>query len=301
MILNPRVVPVFLLLLTALPAAPAQSRDKPSLDILMKRGKPTFVVINVPGIEGVGVDLWCYEDNFRQPTNTERKGDSILLTHESEGNKLETILQPVADGVDITLTLTGPDEETVKKVKFVNLCATYQRSAAFGNTKDKFDESYLTDFVGRAFLFLDRGLTRLVDTERIPSVDPRDNPFSAKGRAPRPWVQEYIPAWRKRADFVNTFYGKRPLSTDRPVYPIIGVISHDQRFMSAIAWPECQRLGQLFISCLHPSPLIEETYDRQTNRCVTRGKIYFMENNPERLLESFRRDFPNWRRPPDAD
>jgi hypothetical protein len=255
----------------------------------------------MPGIEGIGVDLWCYEDSFRKAKRSKREGRTLVLFHEHEGNRLESRFEPVPGGVEITVTLSGSDEEAIKNVEFLNMCVTYQRSQAFSNEKDKFDESYLSDFVGRSFVFLEQGLTRLVDTERIPSIDERDNPFSARGRAPKPWVQEYIPTWIRRSDFVRTFYGRRPLSSDRPVYPIIGVISRDERFLSAIAWPDCSRLGQLFISCVHANPKLAENYDPATNRCATRGKVYFMENDAAKLLDRFAHDFPDWTRPPDAD
>jgi len=278
--------------------------ETPTLGIFEEQreyGKRTFVTIRSPGIEGVGVDLWCYENKFGQPRRIEENNGRILLHHEYEGNTLETLFEPEPGGVVITATLTGLNRESSPRVPTLNVCVTYQRSRAFGNKKDKFDESYLDDYVGRSFLFLERGLTRLIDTNRVSSVDGRDNPYSERGRAPRPWVQEYVPAWRNHADFVHTFYGKRPLSWDRPIYPIMGVVSHDQRFLSAFAWPDTQRLGQLFISCFHPHAVMEETCDPETQRCVTRGKIYFMENNPERLLRAFEQDFPDWERPPDVD
>lgn len=285
-------------------ADPRIGPRKPVLDIFEEQGKNwkrVFVTIRSPEIEGVGVDLWCYEDNFGQPKSIDKTDGKIVLSHEYQGKTLVTTLEPEPDGVTITAVLSGPDEASIKEIKFLNMCVTFQRSTAFGNEKDKFDESYLTDFVGRAFVFLGRGLTRLTDTARVPSVDPRANGFSARGRAPKPWVQEYIPSWGKRADFVDTFYGKRPLSTDRPVYPIIGVISRDERFIGAVAWPECERLGQLFLSCVHPNPLISRKYDPKIGRCVSGGKIYLIENDPHRLLESFKRDFPGWQRPPDGD
>ncbi len=266
-----------------------------------KQGSRTFVTIRSPSIEGVGVDLWCYEDEFGQPERIEEEGGRLLLHHEYQGNTLETLFEPEPGGVVITATLTGPNRESSSIVRTLNVCVTYQRSQAFGNRKDKFDESYLDDYVGRSFLFLEGGLTRLSDTNRVPSEDGRDNPYSARGRAPRPFVQEYAPTWRSHAALVHTFYGKRPLSPDRPTYPIMGVVSHDERFLSAFAWPDTGRLGQLFISCLHPSPQVEDTCNSEIQPCVTRGKIYFMENNPERLLRAFEQDFPDWERPPDVE
>ncbi len=266
-----------------------------------QNGERVFVTITAPAIEGGMVDLWCYENEFKQPEQIVERDGKIFLVHEYGGNRLESSFEPEPDGVVMTVALTGPDPESIAKVPIANMCITYQRSSAFGNKKDKFDESYLEDFIGRSFVLLDRGLTRLIDTVRIPSVDPRDNPYSARGRATKPWVQTYVPTWREHADFVHTFYGKRPLSPDRPVYPIMGVVSQDKRFMSAFAWPDCHSLGQLFISCIHPNPMMAANYDPETDRAVTRGKLYFMENDPEKLLGAFGRDFPDWKRPPDAD
>ncbi|MFB3903594.1 MAG: hypothetical protein ACE15E_09085 [Acidobacteriota bacterium] len=299
-----RAALVFLILCSHLMGDPQSRSAKPSLDIYEEQfqtRKRVFVTIQAPEIEGVGANLWCYEDRFGQPKRVQRRDGGITLFHEYRGTTLETRFHPEADGVVITAIMSGPEEAVIKEIRFVNMCVTFQRSAAFGNKKDKFDESYLTDFVGRAFVFLPKGLTRLSDTVRIPSVDGRDNPFSARGRMPKPWVQEYIPAWGNRSKWVDTFYGKRPVSTDRPVYPIIGVVSHDRRFLSAIAWPECERLGQLFLSCVHPNPVIADSYDPKTGRYVSRGKIYFLDNNPDRLLQSFKRDFPDWKRPPDGE
>lgn len=276
----------------------------PSLSVFeehRERGTRTFVTIHFPGMEGVGVDLWCYEDRFGRPKEIRQEAGRMILLHEWEGNRLETRLEPEEDGVAITTFLEGAGGLLPSEVRFLNLCVTFQRSQAFGNARDKFHESYLTDFVGRAFLFLPGGLTRLVQTRRLPSVDPRDNPYSARGRAPEPWVQEYVPVWRRHADFVHTFYGKRPLSPDRPVYPIIGVLSREGRFLSAVAWPETERLGQLFLSCVHPNPRITEPCRPETSPCVSRGKLYFLENDPDRLLENFRRDFPDWPSPSGRD
>ena len=265
------------------------------------RGSRTFVTIRSPAIRGVAVDLWCYEDEFGLPKEIDEREDRIILHHQFEGYELKTLFEAEPGGVRITATLTGPDGEWLPGVQTLNMCMTHQRSAAFGNRKDKFDESYLEDFVGRAFVFLESGLRRLADTNRVPSVDSRDNPYSRRGSAANPWVQEYAPRWRSRSARLPAFFGRRPVSTDRPTYPIMGVISQDERFLSAFAWPDAEYLGQLFISCLHPNSRLAESCLSEPEGCVTRGKIYLMENNPQRLLKLFERDFPDWERPPDVD
>ena len=141
-------------------------------------------------------------------------------------------------------------------------------------------------------MILERGLTHLDDTRRIPGTLERVND---KANLPKPWIQEYFPVWRKHPGQVP---GQRGYSLDRPMYPLIGCSSHDGKYLVAIAWPEARSLGQVWHDCLHPRPAIGESYDAQTNRIVSVGRIYFLPNDEAALLAAFRRDFPTWRRPP---
>jgi hypothetical protein len=149
------------------------------------------------------------------------------------------------------------------------------------------------DFVARCFVILEDGLTLLKDTRRVPGTRPRQND---KANLPEPWIQEYFPSWRRHPGQVP---GQRGYSLDRPVLPVIGCVSRDGEYLAAFAWPETRSLGQVWHHCLHPRPAIGESYDTQTNRTVSRGKLYFMANDEAALRAAFQRDFPDWERPPD--
>jgi hypothetical protein len=115
---------------------------------------------------------------------------------------------------------------------------------------------------------------------------------------PKPWIQEYYPAWRKHPGQIK---GQRGYSTDRPVYPIIGATSRDGKYLVAVAWPETMRLGQVWHHCVHPRPVIGESFNKTTGEINSHGKIYMMENDGNKLITSFKKDFPQWQRPPDAE
>ena len=100
--------------------------------------------------------------------------------------------------------------------------------------------------------------------------------------------------WRHHPGQVE---GERGYSPDRPVFPLIGCVSRDGNRLAAFAWPEARSLGQVWHDCLHPRPAIGESYDQRTGRTVSRGKIYFLPNDEDLLLEAFERDFPGWTRP----
>jgi hypothetical protein len=231
-------------------------------------------------------DIWCYEDRLGKPVGHEKDGETLVLTHRWNEAKVTSRFVPVDDGVEIRVEVSGPDADAVKAVASLNPCCQFRYSDAFRNRGD-----YVDDFVARCFVILERGLTHLDQTRRIPGTREREND---KANLPKPWIQEYFPVWRKHPGQVP---GQRGYSLDRPVYPLIGCTSRDGKYLAAIAWPETRSLGQVWHDCLHPRPAIGESYDAETSRTVSCGRIYFLPNNEATLLAAFRRDFPDWRRP----
>jgi len=138
---------------------------------------------------------------------------------------------------------------------------------------------------------LDRGLTLLKDTSRVPGT--RGRPGD-KADLPESWIQEYYPTWREHPGQAS---GQRGRSLDRPVYPLVGCVSRDDKYLTAFAWPEARSLYQVWHDCMHPRPAVSESYDATTNSIVSWGRIYFMANDLGALLDAFHRDFPDWARP----
>ena len=245
-----------------------------------------YVSIDVPFIEGARADIWCYEDRLGRPTDHRSEGQTLVLTHRLNEATVVSRFEPVDDAVAVRVEVSGPDAASVKAVRSLNPCWQLRRSPAFANRGD-----YVEDFVARCFVFLESGFTLLRDTKRVPGTCP---PSERQANLPKPWIQEYYPIWRKHPGQTP---GQRGRSPDRPVYPLVGCVSRDGKHLTAFAWPECQSLGQVWHDCLHPRPAIGESYDAKANRTVSRGRLYFMANDPAALLAAFRRDFPDWRRP----
>jgi cytohesin len=260
----------------------------PILDVERKRNG-TYLTIRSESIPGLLLDVWCYEDKLGDATRYEKQGGAVVLIHKLEEATVTTRFEPSQTGVDIEVHVTGPTAEVVRKVQRLNPCCQFARSAAFRS-----EGNYVDDFVARCFVFLDAGMTLLKDTKRIPGTRPRTDD---KANYPKPWIQEYFPAWRKHPGQIK---GQRGYSPDRPVYPIIGAVSRDGKYLAAIAWPETASLGQVWHHCIHPRPLIAESFDSKTGEIRSCGKIYLMENDEEKLLARFKEDFPHWRSPPDV-
>ncbi|MHC4593940.1 MAG: ankyrin repeat domain-containing protein, partial [Planctomycetota bacterium] len=265
-----------------------QDNRLPILDVERKRNG-TYLTIRTERIPGLLLDVWCYEDRLGDATRYEKQGNAVVLIHKLEEATVTTLFEPRQTDVDIQVHVTGPTAVAVRKVQRLNPCCQFARSAAFRS-----EGNYVDDFVARCFVFLDAGMTLLKDTKRIPGTRPRTDD---KANYPKPWIQEYFPAWRKHPGQIK---GQRGYSPDRPVYPIIGVVSQDGKYLAAIAWPETASLGQVWHHCIHPRPLIAESFDPKTSEIRSCGKIYLMENDEEKLLARFKEDFPRWRRPLDV-
>ena len=247
-----------------------------------------FSMLNItaPGIPGSECEIWCYEDASGRAVAHEMEGETLIMTHQRGDARVVSRFEPVEDGMEIRVEVTGPDAESVRAANSLNACWQLRKSDAFGNRGD-----YVQDFVARCFVILEEGLTLLKDTVRIPGTRNRPND---KSNLPEPWIQEYFPTWRKHPGQIP---GQRGYSPDRPVYPIIGCVSRDGKQLTAFAWPEARSLGQVWHDCLHPRPAIIESYDPEANRIASRGKIYFLPNDGQALLDAFKRDFPGWKRP----
>ena len=263
----------------------SQDRNLPVLRVeKVKYG--TVVTIKSESIPGLLMDIWCYEDALGDPVSHSMEGNTLILIHKLGNTTVTSRFEPVKDGVDIRVNVTGPSPEDVKKVRNLNPCCQLERSSGF-----KSSGNYVDDFVARCFVYLDKGFTYLKDTKRIPGTDK-----DPKANEAKPWIQEYYPSWRKHPGQIQ---GQRGFSTDRPVYPIIGTVSKDGKFLAAIAWPETMRLGQVWHHCFHPRPIIGESFNPSTGEIKTHGKVYLMENDSKKLLANFKKDFPDWKRQPD--
>jgi hypothetical protein len=127
------------------------------------------------------------------------------------------------------------------------------------------------EYIRRCFIFTEKGLTRLSETNRTEAAIYRGG-------------QVYVPAGIDRDD-VNP----RPLSPDVPTKNLIGCFSADDQTVLATAWSDVQELFQGVIVCIHADPRIGGLAPHQTKKVW--GKLYIIPNNIGELLRRYRRDF----------
>jgi len=253
------------------------------------------VTITVPGIPGLRCDVWCYEDGLGKAASHRTENGKLVLVHRNPkvpGVTVTTTFAPSPGGVDQVVTVEGESPEAVRKIAFVNPCVQFGHSATFGKNRRK-NPGYVDDFVARCFVFLEGGMTLLGETGRLPGSLPANDRNAPRVNCEKPWIQEYVPAWEKH--HWKDQKGIRGYSTDRPVLPIIGTVSHDGKYLAAVAWPETHRLGQVWMYCIHPRPCILTAHRTGEKRIISRGKLYFMPNDGKALIEAFEKDFPSWK------
>jgi hypothetical protein len=261
----------------------AMSAGVPKLSVeQVTQGDRTFTMVNIelPGIPNSANAIWCYEDAFAQGQGEPQADGSLVLRHKRpDGAEATTHFIPREGVVEFHVRITGPTPEVVKSVGGVNPCWQLRKSEAFGN-RGNFPE----DFVARCFIFTERGFTLLKDTKRFPDTrKPADDKYNTP-----PWVQVYVPLWRKHPGQPQAFWGN---STDRFAYSLIGVVSHDGQWLAAIGCRKSRTLAQGWHDCLHPNPDFTADYDAAKNETNWLGRLYFLPNDPAALLARYQRDF----------
>jgi hypothetical protein len=248
----------------------------------------TLVGIEVPTIPGFACDVWCYEQAFDNRERGEAKPQpdgSMILTHTRGDTTVTTHVVPGFASypgewggtpcADFNITVTGKTKDDVLAITSLNPCWQLRRAKGFSS-----DGKFVENFVNQCFIFTEKGFTLLKETTRFPDTR---RPADDERNSP-PWVQNYYPVWRRHPGQPEGFWG---LSTDRPIYSLIGEVSRDGRYLTAFGCRRSALLGQGWHDCLHISPDMRDDYDEAANRITSRWRMYFMENDPARLLGQY--------------
>ena len=246
-----------------------------------REGKTSTPVLEIrhPQI-GLVCELQCYETGpFQQGTGTKKKDGSIVLTYRSSEMTAITTFALVAEGrISMDIVVEGPLEQ-LRKVAYMGACMQYRYSDAFKR------QGNLVEFAERCFIYTMRGPLGILETARgkmksFKPDSPENNP---------PCTQWYVPVYRAHPGDSWAFGA----SGDRPIYGLVGVTSHDSKWLAAIGCRYNQSIGQGWIDCIHIVPPLQQRYlDDKTGRIVQRSMIYVMPNDHRALLDAFRRDFP---------
>jgi len=235
--------------------------------------------ISGEGIPGGKVDVW-YLEAYCRSRSTDQKWDLTTIGHKTEkvsvspdGGTIKLHCS-VKGGVEVDHTITARPGEVDFQVEAVNRGTEYvdavwvQPCIRVGGFTGADQKSY----VDKCFIYVDGKQTFLPKARRTEEA-------VYKGG------QVYVPAGIDRKD-VNP----RPLSPDVPSNGLIGCVSADGTKLLATAWEPTQELFQGVIICIHSDFRLGGL--KPGERKTARGKIYIMPNNPERLLERYKKDFP---------
>jgi hypothetical protein len=228
-----------------------------------------------------------YLEAYCRPGSTDRDWGQTVIKHEaklvsiSDGGRMIRLRDKLADGVVVEHTITaGTDEvdfdvvarnptDKPSEAHWAQPCLRVDKFTGAGHADAR---ELVPAYARKCFLFIDGKLTRL------PTEPWADQARYTPG-------QVYCPAHVDRND-VNP----RPLSKFVPSCGLCGCLSADEEQILAIAWEPYQEIFQGVIACLHSDFRIGGLAAGETK--TIRGKLYIVPADVEKLVERFRRDFP---------
>lgn len=269
---------IFCMVLIGFTSKPTEEINKKN-DELHIQWENNILTISGKKMPGEKMSI-LYLEAFCKTGSTNREWDSTTIPHKTEllstadddkHIQLRSIVQPNVevmhdiragkDEVEFNLVLHNKGDKDVD-IDWFQPCI---RVNEFTNRRQE-------DYIPRCFIFTDAGLTTLDKTRRT------EEGFYKGG-------QSYIPPGINLKD-VNP----RPISLDQPANGLIGCFSDDDKYIMATAWDNYQELFQGIFVCIHSDPRVGGLKAGKVKKL--RGKMYFVKNNPKKLLQRYQRDFP---------
>jgi hypothetical protein len=266
-------------------AAPSRADDGAGLSLSWA---DNMLTIRGPDLPGGEVKVW-YLEAYCRPGSTDRDWSETVIPHRaklierSPDGRLLRLRDELADGVIVDHAIRAGKDEVEFRVVASNRTANASqahwaqpciRVAPFtGVEQQPSSEEYLP----KCFIFLD-GRPARMPTE----------PWATKARYTP--GQVWCPTHVDRND-VNP----RPLSSLVPSNGLIGCYSADGKRILATAWEPYQELFQGVIVCLHSDFRIGGLAPGESKRI--HGKIYLVDSDMDALVERYRKDFPEHRKP----
>lgn len=251
-----------------------------------------MVSMRFPNVPDFQCDAWCYEAAVEFVDARPLDDGVVEMRHRDQANPQElviTTITPRQGSVEIVARVALDAENHAGKElpgspPGLNLCWQLRHAPAFASAPDRYPQ-----FVERCFIFTNDGFTYLKDTQRtkIP-VQPPDHEYNSP-----PWVQSYMAASLYVPVTQPTAWAG--YSTDRYLTPVIGAVSRDRKYLTAIANDSTLSMAQAWHDCMHNNPLWLPA-DAPVTDQRWRMVVYAMENDAKTLMERVSADFPKEKR-----
>jgi len=264
-------------------------KNLPTLGV-WKRDKEILVSAEFPNVPGFICDSWCYESPVEFLGAKPLGNGRLELRHQVEQEPRYLIITeviPEPGALEFIARAEVAPETRAELPGFLlapNLCWQLTRAETFRSRPDLYPE-----FVKRCFIFTERGLTFLHNTERmkIPCRKP-DDEYNTP-----PWVQMHVGMWQNIPYAGPTSWAD--YSPDRYTMTVIGAVSRDAKHMAVLANDTADLMCQAWHDCMHNNanwaPADAPPMERRW-----RVKIYAGGNDTNAMLEKVSKDFPGIQR-----
>ena len=228
---------------------------------------------------GEVMDTW-YLEAFCRSGSTHQAWDKTTIPHKTElvsadkeGKHLRLRTQ-VEPSVVVEHEITAGKDDVTFKLKATNTGKDFVDVQWFQpcTRVNRFTERKQDDYHQRCFILTKEGLKMM---DQLPRAE------EAIYKGGQVYVPEGVPM-----NDVNP----RPISSVTPANALIGCVSPDNKWLFATAWDQTQELFQGVIVCIHNDPRIGGLKPGETREL--RGKMYFLPNDPAKLLKRYQHDFP---------
>jgi len=246
-----------------------------------------YVESGFPNVPGFACDSWCYESPLTYLDARPLDKGRLKLRHrfdDAPNLTLITRISPEPGALEYLATVVTEDGLPLPEAEpppvLPNLCWQLRKADGFQGKPDPYPE-----FIARCFIFTKSGVTFLDKTRRL-RIPCRADDHEYNNP---PWVQMYLPVGEPDRRSPEGAWAN--FSPDKYTVPVIGTVSRDRRFLTAIATAEPNSLCQAWHDCMHNNPVWH--WDGSRNSWIWRMRIYVMENDPDGLLEKVAADFPD--------
>ena len=258
-----------------------------------------YISLTYEKLPGSTTDAFCFEGGTVFRSARAIDGGAVELTYDLEkhpGVKMILTVTPEAGAVILEARYVADEGREIPEGLFTsgmcNLCYKFNNAFAAAPPPEALfydSQAHYTDYVKHCFIYTPSGVMSMGDTKRfrIPEY-PEDD----RVQKPFPWIQAYY-----GVNQVPAKAHEKWTSSDRYTKTVLGCRSVNGKYLIGLGSDSAGFLFQGW-GCLH-NPAEWLPLDGKPEERRWKIKVYFMENDPQKLLETATKDFPGLKNQPE--